>query len=62
MSRRVWETMETRIGKVGMGKTKAGRSKRRSRKRMGGKGKKEEAEERKDGGSKENSRGVGNLE
>ena len=44
-----------------MEKTEGGRSKRRSRKKIGGKGKKEEAEERKDSGSKENSRGVGNL-
>ena len=44
-----------------MGKTEEGRSERGSRKKTGEKGKEEEVEERKDSGSKENSRGVGNL-
>ena len=61
MSRRVWEVVEARTRKVRMGKTEGERSKRGSRKKMGGKEKEEEVEERKDSGSKENSKGVGNL-
>jgi len=62
MSRRVWKVVEARTEKVRMGKIEGGRSERRSRKKTGGKEKKEKVEERKDSGSKENSREVGNLE
>jgi len=61
ISRRVWKAVEARSGKIRMGKTEEGGSKRRSRKKMGGKGKNAKAEERKDDGSKENSRGMENL-
>ena len=38
MPRGVWKVVETSIGKVRMGETKGGRSKKRSRKKAGGKG------------------------
>ena len=62
MSGRVWKTVEARTGKVRMEKTEEGRSERESREKIGRKGKGEEVEERKEGGSKETSRGMGNLE
>jgi len=57
----MWKTVEVSSGEVGIGKTKEERNERGSRKKMRGKGKREEAEKRKDSGSKENSRGVGNM-
>ena len=59
--RGMWKTVEASSWEVRMGKTEKGRSERGSRKKTRGKGKREEAEKRKDSGSKENSRGVGNI-
>ena len=59
--RGMWKTVEASSREVGIGKTKGGRSERRSKKKIRGKGKGEKAEKRKDSGSKENSRGVGNM-
>jgi len=58
---RMWKAVEASSGEVGMEKTEGGRSERESRKKTRGKEKKEEVEKRKDSGSKENSRGVGNM-
>ena len=63
MSRRMWKTVEANAEKVRMGEAEAEGSKRRSGKKMRRKEKEKETEteERKDSGSKENSREVGNL-
>jgi len=61
VSREMWKVVETSAREIRMEKTEEGRSKRESRKKMGGKRKEEEAEKGKDGRSKENSRRVGNL-
>jgi len=53
--------VEAGLEKIRMGKTEGGGSKRGSRKETGGEEKNAEVEERKDDGSQENSRGVGNL-
>jgi len=53
--------VEAESGKIRIRKTEGGGNERRSRKEMRGKEKDAEVEERKDDGSKENSRGVGNL-
>ena len=55
VSRGVQKIVETSARKVRLGETEGGRSKRKSRKKMEEKGKEEEAKERKDGGSKEDS-------
>jgi len=57
----MWKAVEASSRKVRMGKIEGRRSERRSRKEMRGKGKEKEAEKRKDSGSEENSRGVGNM-
>ena len=53
--------MEAKSGKIGIGKTEGEGSERGSRKETERKEKDTEVEERKDNGSNENSRGVGNL-
>jgi len=53
VSKGMWKAVEASSGEVGMGKTKGGKSER--------KGKEEEVEKRKDSGSEENSREVGNM-
>ena len=53
--------MEANTGKVRIGEAEGRGSKGRSRKEMRGKGKGKETEEKKDGRSEENSKGVGNL-
>jgi len=55
------KAVEIRTGEVRIGETKEGRSKGGGRKKTGRKRKEEEAEKRKDGESKESSRGVGDL-
>ena len=59
--RGMWKTVEASSREVRIEKTKGERSERRSKKKMREKGKAEKAEKRKDSGSKENSRGVGNM-
>ena len=61
MSRGVWEAVEARTGKVGLGKIERRGSKGESRKEAGGKGEKKKIEERKGGRNQESGRGVGNL-
>jgi len=61
VSRGVQKTVETSVREVGLGEAERGRSKRRSRKKMGRKGKRKEAEEKKDSRSKKNSQGMENL-
>ena len=61
MPRRVWKAVEAKSGKIGIGKTEGEGSERGSRKETERKEKDTEVEERKDNGSNENSRGVGNL-
>jgi len=53
--------METGAGEIGIGEEKGRRNKRGSRKKEGGKGKEEETEKRKNHGSKESSRRVGDM-
>ena len=53
VSRRVWKTVETSAREVGLGETEGERSKKGSRKKIERKIKKEKAEERKNGRSKE---------
>ena len=57
----MWEAMETGAGEIGIGEEKGRRNKRGSRKKEGGKGKEEETEKRKNHGSKESSRRVGDM-
>ena len=61
MSGRVWEVVEASAREVGMGETKGRRGKRGSREKKGEKGEKEETEKGENGGSKESSRGMGNI-
>jgi len=61
MFRGVQKTVETSVREVGLGEAERERSKRRSRKKMGRKGKRDEAEEKKDSRSKKNSQGMRNL-
>ena len=60
MSGEVWKAVEASTGKIGMGKAERERGKRRSRKKERRKGE-EKTEKRKDCGSKESSRGMGNM-
>ena len=53
--RGVQKIVETSARKVRLEETEGGRSKRKSRKKIEGKGKEEEVKERKDSGSKEDS-------
>jgi len=57
----MWKTVEASGGKIGMGKTERRGSKRRSREEERRKGLEKKTEKGEDGGSKEDSRGVGNL-
>ena len=57
----MWKIVEASVGKIRMGETERRGSKRRSRKEEGRKGQEEETEKGEDGGSKEDSRRVGNL-
>jgi len=57
----MWKAVETSTGEVRMGETKERGSQGRSREKERGEGKEEETEERKDSGSKESSRGVGDM-
>ena len=57
----MWQTVEASAGKIGIGETERRGSKRRSREEEGRKGQEEETEKREDGGSKEDSRRMGNL-
>ena len=66
MSQRMWETVETKVGKGRVVETERRRDKRGSRKEVRRKGKGEEAktektEEGEDNRSKKDSREVGNL-
>ena len=61
VSRGVWETVEASTREIRVRKTERRRSKRRSRKEERGKGKEEEIEKRKNSGSKESSRRVGDM-
>ena len=57
----MWETVETGAREIGVGKTERRGGKRGSREEKGGKGEEEETEKGKSSGSKEGSRGVGNM-
>jgi len=61
MPRGMWKAVEASSEEVRIGKIEEGRSKRGSTKKTRGKEKEEEAEKRKDSGSKENSKEVGNM-
>ena len=61
MSRRMWEAVEARTRKVGLGKTEGRRSKGGSRKEKGGKGEEEETEKGKNSGSKKSNGRMGNM-
>jgi len=62
MSRGMWKAVKANVGKVGMAETEGGESKGRSRKKTRGEGKEEEAEKKKNGRSKKDSRRMGNME
>ena len=57
----MWEAVETSAGEVGMGEIEGRGSKRRNREEKGREGEEEETEKRRSSGSKEGSRGVGNM-
>ena len=57
----MWEAVETGAREVGMGEAEVRRSKGGSRKKERGKGEEEETENGRSSGSKEGSRGVGNM-
>ena len=57
----MWEAVKACARKVGMGKTEGRRSKGGSRKEKGGKEEEEEIEKGNNSGSKESSRGMGNI-
>ena len=61
VSRRVWEAVEASTREVGVREAKRRGSKRRSREKERRKGKEEETEKRKNSGSKESSRGMGDM-
>jgi len=60
MSRRMWEAVETKAEKTGVAKTKERRDKGGSREEMRRESRK--TEKRKDNGSEESSRRMGDLE
>ena len=62
MSRRMWTAVETKVGKIGIAKTKERRGKRGGKKETGGERVKEkELEKEKDNRYKESSRGMEDL-
>ena len=61
VSKRIWKAVKTSTKEVRMGKTEKRGSKRRSKKKMRRERQEKEIEKRKDHGSKESSRKVGNL-
>ena len=62
MSRRMWKAVETNTEEIRVAETKGRGGKRRSRKKTRGEGKEGEAKKGKDGRSKNDSRGVENME
>jgi len=59
--RGVWQTVETNIGKVGVGKAKGGGSKERRREEMRGERQEKETKKGKNNGGEESGQRVGNL-
>jgi len=57
----VWKVVETGAGEVGMGEAERRGGKGGSREKKGGKGEEKETEKGRSSGSKESSRGVGNM-
>jgi len=57
----MWKAVETSARKIGVGKAKGRRSERRSWKKEGREGQKEETEKREDDGGKEGDRGMRNM-
>ena len=61
MSREVWKIVETDTGKIRVAEIEGGRDKEGSRKETRRKRGKEETKEGKNNGSKESSKGMGNM-
>ena len=61
MSGGMWKAVETSIRKIGMGEAEGRRSKGGSRQKERGKEEEEETEKGRSSGSKESSRGVGDM-
>ena len=61
MSRRVWKAVEASAREVRMGETKGRRDKGRKGEKKRGKGEEKKIEKGKNSGSKEGSRGIGNM-